>query len=127
MSEEQPNNPLHGLTLEAILTRLVEYYGWEGLSRRISINCFAVDPSIRSSLVFLRRTPWARLKVERLYLHTRFGAKGAGRGAGNRPARPPRLQPQPKPSTPARPESPEIKDTSFSEKENPEKPDTPLS
>ncbi|MFA5851424.1 MAG: VF530 family protein [Spirochaetales bacterium] len=72
MSEEQPNNPLHGLTLEAILTRLVDHYGWEGLARRITIRCFELDPSIKSSLIFLRRTPWARNKVERLYLRTRF-------------------------------------------------------
>lgn len=72
MSEEQPNNPLHGLTLEAILTRLVEYYGWEGLAKRIRIRCFAFDPSIKSSLTFLRRTPWAREKVERLFLGTKF-------------------------------------------------------
>ncbi len=72
MSEEQPNNPLHGLTLEAILTRLVDHYGWEGLARRITIRCFELDPSLKSSLTFLRRTPWARDKVERLYLRTRF-------------------------------------------------------
>ncbi|MGB4586430.1 MAG: VF530 family protein, partial [Rectinemataceae bacterium] len=59
MSEEQPNNPLHDLTLEAILTRLVDHYGWEGLARRITVRCFELDPSIKSSLVFLRRTPWA--------------------------------------------------------------------
>lgn len=118
MSEEQPNNPLHGLTLEAILTRLVAHYGWEGLSRRISINCFAVDPSIRSSLVFLRRTPWARLKVERLYLRTRFGSQGGRRAAGSRPARPPQ------PARFREPRPTDITDTSFPEKENPEKPDT---
>jgi len=72
MSEEQPNNPLHGLTLEAILTRLVDHYGWEGLARRITVRCFELDPSIKSSLIFLRRTPWAREKVERLYVRTRF-------------------------------------------------------
>lgn len=72
MSEEQPNNPLHGLTLEAILTRLVDHYGWEGLARRITVRCFELDPSVKSSLIFLRRTPWARDKVERLYLRTRF-------------------------------------------------------
>ncbi|HCO49475.1 MAG TPA: transporter [Spirochaetaceae bacterium] len=72
MSEEQPNNPLHDLTLEAILTRLVDHYGWEGLARRITVRCFELDPSIKSSLVFLRRTPWAREKVEQLYMRTRF-------------------------------------------------------
>ncbi len=72
MLEEQPNNLLHGLTLEAILTRLVDHYGWEGLARRIAIRCFELDPSVKSSLVFLRRTPWAREKVEQLYMRTRF-------------------------------------------------------
>jgi uncharacterized protein (DUF2132 family) len=65
---EHPNNPLQGKTLEAVLTALVERYGWEGLAERIPVNCFAKDPSIKSSLVFLRRTPWARRKVEALYL-----------------------------------------------------------
>jgi len=68
MSGEQNNNPLHGITLEMILTRLVEKYGWEELGRRIAIKCFTDDPSIKSSLKFLRRTPWARKKVEDLYL-----------------------------------------------------------
>jgi uncharacterized protein (DUF2132 family) len=63
---------LHGITLEALLTRLVEHYGWDGLARRIDINCFISDPSIRSSLKFLRKTPWAREKVEQLYLETKF-------------------------------------------------------
>lgn len=68
MATEQPNNPLHGVTLEMILTHLVEKYGWEELGNRITIKCFMVDPSIKSSLKFLRRTPWARKKVEDLYL-----------------------------------------------------------
>lgn len=68
MPNEQPNNPLHGITLEIILTRLVEQYGWEDLGRRIPINCFTHDPSLKSSLKFLRKTPWARKKVEELYL-----------------------------------------------------------
>ena len=68
MSEKQPNNPLHGIKLSDILEFLVERYGWEELSDKININCFKNDPSIKSSLVFLRRTPWAREKVERLYL-----------------------------------------------------------
>jgi len=68
MTSEQPNNPLHGITLETILTQLVEQYGWDGLGKRIPINCFTNDPSIKSSLKFLRRTPWARKKVEELYL-----------------------------------------------------------
>jgi uncharacterized protein (DUF2132 family) len=63
---------LHGVTLEALLTRLVEHYGWNELGRRIDINCFILDPSIKSSLKFLRKTPWAREKVEKLYLETKF-------------------------------------------------------
>lgn len=69
-STEHPNNPLQGKTLEAVLTFLVAEYGWEELASRIRINCFAVDPSIKSSLTFLRRTPWARAKVENLYVWT---------------------------------------------------------
>ena len=64
----QPRNPLHGLTLEAILTALVAHYGWPGLGARIPIRCFTTDPSMSSSLRFLRKTPWAREKVEGLYL-----------------------------------------------------------
>jgi len=64
----QPNNPLHGKTLEAILTQLVEYHGWERLGKTININCFNSNPSIKSSLKFLRKTDWARKKVEDLYL-----------------------------------------------------------
>ncbi|MCP4409457.1 MAG: DUF2132 domain-containing protein [Gammaproteobacteria bacterium] len=70
MSDLQPNNPLHGVTLEMILTRLVEHYGWEELGQAINIKCFNHEPSIKSSLKFLRRTPWARDKVEALYLRT---------------------------------------------------------
>jgi uncharacterized protein (DUF2132 family) len=66
--EQQPNNPLHGKTLEVILNHLVEVYGWEDLGNIIPINCFRFDPSIKSSLTFLRKTPWARKKVEQLYL-----------------------------------------------------------
>jgi uncharacterized protein (DUF2132 family) len=66
----QANNPLHGLTLEAILVRLVDHYGWPKLGKRIKVQCFLFDPSIKSSLTFLRKTPWARLKVENLYLST---------------------------------------------------------
>ncbi|HKZ37272.1 MAG TPA: VF530 family protein [Chryseolinea sp.] len=68
MKENQPNNPLHGITLENILIRLVDQYGWEALGDRIPINCFLHDPSIKSSLTFLRKTPWARKKVEDLYV-----------------------------------------------------------
>ncbi|WP_298923379.1 VF530 family protein [uncultured Ramlibacter sp.] len=64
----QPKNPLHGLTLEAIVTALVAQYGWAGLGERIPVRCFTSDPSIASSLKFLRKTPWARDKVEGLYL-----------------------------------------------------------
>jgi hypothetical protein len=63
---------LHGITLESVLTRLVEHYGWDELGRRIEINCFIKDPSIKSSLKFLRKTPWAREQVEKLYLETKF-------------------------------------------------------
>ena len=63
---------LHGITLESLLTQLVEHYGWDGLAKRIDINCFMSDPSIKSSLKFLRKTPWARTKVEELYLATKF-------------------------------------------------------
>ncbi len=66
---QQPNTPLHGITLERLLTELVEKYGWDELARRVNINCFKNDPSIKSSLKFLRRTPWARTQVETLYLH----------------------------------------------------------
>jgi uncharacterized protein (DUF2132 family) len=64
----QPNNPLHGITLKVIVEQLVEQYGWEELSDRIRINCFYENPSISSSLKFLRKTPWARAKVEELYV-----------------------------------------------------------
>ena len=70
MSGEQKNNPLHGVKLADILEALVIEYGWEELGYRIDIRCFNYDPSIKSSLKFLRRTPWAREKVERLYLKT---------------------------------------------------------
>ena len=65
----QPRNPLHGLTLEAIVTALADHYGWDELGHRIPIRCFNLDPSVGSSLRFLRKTPWAREKVEGLYLY----------------------------------------------------------
>jgi len=68
--EEQPNNPLHGVKLLAIVQYLVSVYGWEELGERIDIRCFNIDPSIKSSLKFLRKTPWAREKVEKLYLES---------------------------------------------------------
>lgn len=68
MTEHKSNDPLHGITLEQIVNRLVEYYGWEELSEHIEINCFTSNPSVKSSLKFLRKTAWARQKVEKLYL-----------------------------------------------------------
>ncbi len=68
MDKEQQTNPMHGMTLEKILNKLVEDYGWEELGRRINIRCFNYDPSIKSSLKFIRKNEWARKKVERLFL-----------------------------------------------------------
>ncbi|MEO6321786.1 MAG: VF530 family protein [Polaromonas sp.] len=65
---DQPGNPLHGVKLEAIVSALAEHYGWEDLGQRINIRCFTSEPSVASSLKFLRKTPWAREKVESLYL-----------------------------------------------------------
>ncbi|WP_306481018.1 VF530 family protein [Limnobacter sp.] len=70
MTIGQSNNPLHGVTLEAVVEKLVEHYGWDELANRIKINCFKNDPSVKSSLKFLRKTPWAREQVEQLYLST---------------------------------------------------------
>ncbi len=70
MANERSNDPLHGVTLEMMLNVLVEQFGWDELGRRIPIRCFTNDPGIKSSLKFLRRTPWARKKVEDLYLRT---------------------------------------------------------
>ena len=70
MSKEQLNNPLHGVTLEMVVTKLVDRYGWDELAESININCFKNDPSIKSSLKFLRKTQWARDKVESLYIST---------------------------------------------------------
>ncbi|SIS56442.1 VF530 family DNA-binding protein [Neptunomonas antarctica] len=72
MTQVQKNNPLHGLSLESIVTALEAYYGWETLGQLITIRCFQSDPSVKSSLKFLRKTPWARTKVEELFLKTRF-------------------------------------------------------
>jgi uncharacterized protein (DUF2132 family) len=74
MSSTQANNPLHGITLERVVRELVEHYGWAELARRVNVNCFKSDPSVKSSLTFLRRTPWARTQVEDLYLAT-FAAR----------------------------------------------------
>ena len=70
MSEQQANNPLHGITLEKIVNCPVEHYGWSELGKRINIRCFNNDPSVKSSLKFLRKTPWARRKVEDVYIDT---------------------------------------------------------
>ncbi len=75
----QAKNPLHGLTLEVIVTRLAEHYGWDELGARIPVRCFTFEPSVASSLKFLRKTPWAREKVEGLYLYT---LRQARRNAG---------------------------------------------
>ncbi|WP_434631842.1 VF530 family DNA-binding protein [Chromobacterium sp. CV08] len=82
----QPNNPTHGVTLEKMLNELLAHYGWDGLASRVDIRCFSHEPSIKSSLVFLRRTPWARAQVEALFVEMRarpadgrprlFGKKG---------------------------------------------------
>lgn len=70
MANEQAKNPLHGITLEQLVTKLAEHYGWESLAEKVSVNCFKNDPSVKSSLKFLRKTPWAREKVEQLYIST---------------------------------------------------------
>jgi len=66
----QKNNPLHGITLEEMLIKLLEKYGWEELGERIPVKCFLIDPSIKSSLTFFRKTPWARKKIENLFLYS---------------------------------------------------------
>lgn len=78
MKQEQPNNPLHGVTLQAILEDLVERRGWPDLADRIRIRCFAFEPSVNSSLKFLRKTDWARKKVEELYLEDRAELESGG-------------------------------------------------
>jgi len=70
MADQSSNDPLHGITLEMLLNQLVEQYGWEALGERIPIKCFTNNPSVKSSLKFLRRTPWARKKVEDLYIRS---------------------------------------------------------
>ena len=67
MPDQRSNDPLHGVTLEMMLNRLVEHYGWEGLAERVRVRCFHFNPSVKSSLTFLRKTPWARKEVEDLY------------------------------------------------------------
>jgi len=90
----QPGNPLHGVTLEAIVTALSDHYGWEELGQRINIRCFTSDPSVASSLKFLRKTPWAREKVEGLYLFMLRDIKRSGPTVHNFP--PPKSKPAPK-------------------------------
>lgn len=70
MTDQKAKDPLHGTTLEQVVTSLVDHYGWSELGRRINIKCFNSDPSVKSSLKFLRKTPWARKKVEDLYVYT---------------------------------------------------------
>ncbi|MFO0747716.1 MAG: VF530 family protein [Myxococcota bacterium] len=84
-AQSQPRNPLHGLTLQAILEELVAHHGWVALASMIRINCFAKDPSVGSSLKFLRRTPWARAKVESLYLWHLRELRRRARGAATPP------------------------------------------
>ena len=83
MSEQQPNNPLHGITLKQVVNSLVDHYGWSKLGKCINIRCFNSNPSVNSSLKFLRKTPWARKKVEDLYIDT-IGNEGLRvKGSGN--------------------------------------------
>jgi uncharacterized protein (DUF2132 family) len=82
-ADVQSRNPLHGITLEAMVTALVDHYGWDGLGERIPVRCFNLDPSVPSSLRFLRKTPWAREKVEGLYLFMLREERRAG-GSGRR-------------------------------------------
>lgn len=86
----QPRNPLHGLTLERIVTELAGHYGWDGLGERIPVRCFLSEPSVASSLKFLRKTPWAREKVEGLYLYMQREIRrvSAGRPGGAGPRSP---------------------------------------
>jgi uncharacterized protein (DUF2132 family) len=72
----QQNNPLHGVKLQTIVEELVAHYGWEGLGQKINIKCFTMNPSVKSSLTFLRKTPWAREKVENYYIWTFFKRDG---------------------------------------------------
>jgi uncharacterized protein (DUF2132 family) len=81
MTDEQPKNKLHGVTLERIVTELVEHYGWPELGQLVDIRCFQSDPSVASSLKFLRRTPWARTKVESLYQFMQREQKRAARNS----------------------------------------------
>lgn len=84
---EHPRDPLHGITLEAILNALLAQYGWEEMARRIPIRCFQFDPSIKSSLTFLRKTPWARTKVESWFLGDRWREQSLARDESSSPHR----------------------------------------
>jgi uncharacterized protein (DUF2132 family) len=78
MQKQQPNNPLHGVTLEMMLRYLLAYYSWEGLYDQVPVNCFKLNPSIKSSLTFLRKTPWARQRLETIFIYiTRDGVNEA--------------------------------------------------
>ncbi|MDH3328995.1 MAG: VF530 family protein [Desulfobulbaceae bacterium] len=81
MSDQQVNNPLHGVTLEQILNYLVDCYGWDKLGKWINVRCFKSNPSVKSSLKFLRKTPWARTKVENLYIVTKKNKLKSGQRA----------------------------------------------
>ena len=83
MSATHPNNPLHGVTLEKIVTELVAAHGWDELARQIPVRCFQFDPSIKSSLTFLRKTPWARVKVEALYCRRKPPQESFGKSQPN--------------------------------------------
>lgn len=85
MTAQPSKDPLHGITLEALLTTLVERYGWEELAKHVNINCFKSDPSIKSSLKFLRRTPWARKEVETLYIDSLQDAQHAEKAPAENP------------------------------------------
>jgi uncharacterized protein (DUF2132 family) len=82
MTPQKSNDPLHGVTLERLLTELVAEFGWETLGRQVEIRCFRFDPSIKSSLVFLRKTPWARAKVEEIYVRWKTAGGGFASSPG---------------------------------------------
>jgi uncharacterized protein (DUF2132 family) len=90
MTDARPVDPLHGITLQAMIEHLVARYGWDGLGARIDIRCFTHDPSVSSSLRFLRKTPWARAKVESLYLHSVAHPRRDAAPSAAAPAPPPR-------------------------------------
>ncbi len=90
MTDQPRPDPRHGVTLQMMLEHLVERYGWDGLGERITLRCFTHDPSVASSLKFLRKTPWARAKVESLYVHS-----------ATHPRKTPRAEPAPDPGAPA--------------------------